>query len=120
MTTHHREIHYELLRPDQLRKEQERCPLIFVPLGPLEYHGPHLPLGTDPINATLIASEACKKTGKGVVLPTLFFGTERERTDWELESLGFQKDAWIIGMDFPTARWKSHYYPGLTQKYKST
>jgi len=110
VTTNNREIRYELLRPDQLRKEQEHCPLIFVPLGPLEYHGPHLPLGTDPINATLVAYKACGRIGKGVVLPTLFFGTERERSDWELESLGFQKDEWIIGMDFPTAHWKSHYY----------
>jgi creatinine amidohydrolase len=27
-----------------------------------------------------------------------------------LESLGFKKSDWIIGMDFPTAIWKSHYY----------
>lgn len=27
-----------------------------------------------------------------------------------LESLGFRKGDWIVGMDFPTATWKSHYY----------
>jgi creatinine amidohydrolase len=28
-----------------------------------------------------------------------------------LESLGFEKDDWVVGMDFPTAIWKSHYQP---------
>ena len=27
-----------------------------------------------------------------------------------LESLGFHKGDWVVGMDFPTATWKSHYY----------
>jgi len=54
--------------------------------------------------------EACRRLGKGVVHPTLYWGTERERPDWMLESLGFKRSDWIIGMDFPTAIWKSHYY----------
>jgi len=105
-----REIRYELLRPDQLLKERERCPLIFVPVGPLEYHGPHLPLGTDPINAEQCALGACERLGKGVGLPTTYIGTERERPAWMNESLGFDKDDWTLGMDFPTALWKSHYH----------
>ena len=43
-------------------------------------------------------------------MPTLYMGTERERPDWMLESLGFRKGDWVVGMDFPTATWKSHYY----------
>jgi creatinine amidohydrolase/Fe(II)-dependent formamide hydrolase-like protein len=38
-------------------------------------------------------------------------GTDREREPWQNESLGFAPDAWFVGMDFPTARWKSHYAP---------
>lgn len=105
-----REIRIECLRPGQLNEEQGRCPLVFVPIGPLEYHGPHLPVGMDAINATQCALEACRRLGKGVVHPTLYWGTERERPDWMLESLGFKRSDWIIGMDFPTAIWKSHYY----------
>jgi creatinine amidohydrolase len=100
----------ELLRPGQLNGERERCPLVFVPIGPLEYHGPHLPVGTDAINATQCALEACRRLGQGVVHPTLYWGTERERPGWMLESLGFEKGEWIVGMDFPRAIWKSHYY----------
>lgn len=99
-----------MLRPSQLREELERCPLVFLPVGPLEYHGPHMPLGTDPLNAQFCAVEACRRLGKGVVMPTLYMGTERERPPWMLESLGFGKDDWVVGMDFPTALWKSQYY----------
>jgi creatinine amidohydrolase len=106
-----REVHFERLRPAALREELVRCPLVFLPVAPLEYHGPHLPVGTDPINATQCALATCRRLGKGVVMPTLYWGTERERPGWLLESLGFDKGEWIVGMDFPTATWKSHYYP---------
>jgi creatinine amidohydrolase len=105
-----REIRIECLRPGQLNDERKRCPLVFVPIGPLEYHGPHLPVGMDAINATQCALAACRRLGKGVVHPTLYWGTERERPEWMLESLGFKRSDWIIGMDFPAAIWKSHYY----------
>jgi creatinine amidohydrolase len=105
-----REIRMERLRPGQLNAERDRCPLVFVPIGPLEYHGPHLPVGTDAINATECAQEACRRLGRGVVHPTLYWGTERERPDWMLESLGFRRGQWVVGMDFPSATWKSHYY----------
>jgi creatinine amidohydrolase len=105
-----RQVRFEMLRPSQLREELERCPLVFLPVGPLEYHGPHMPLGTDPLNAQFCAVEACRRLGKGVVMPTLYMGTERERPPWMLESLGFKRDDWVVGMDFPTALWKSHYY----------
>ena len=109
MATDHHEIRYEWLRPDELAAERARCPLVFLPVGPLEYHGPHLPIGTDAINAGRVAREACRRLGRGVVYPTVHAGTEREREPWMLESLGFPGDAWVVGMDFPTARWKSHY-----------
>ncbi|KPJ85455.1 MAG: hypothetical protein AMS17_14330 [Spirochaetes bacterium DG_61] len=105
-----REIRFELLRPRQIIEEQKRCSLIFIPVAGLEYHGPHLPLGVDSLNATLTAYEICRRMGKGVVLPTLYWSTERERPGWMAESLGFHSTDWIVGMDFPTALWKSHYY----------
>jgi creatinine amidohydrolase len=105
-----REFRFEMMRPGQLKEELARAPLVFLPIGPIEYHGPHLPLGMDALNATFCAQEACRRLGKGVVMPTLYMGTERERPDWMLESLGFDKGDWVVGMDFPTALWKSHYY----------
>ncbi len=111
MSASAREVRFERLRPGQLNEERARCPLVFLPIGPLEYHGPHMPFGTDPIVATQIALAACRRLGKGVVMPTLYWGTERERPDWMLESLGLKSGGWVVGMDFPTAILKSHYYP---------
>jgi creatinine amidohydrolase len=111
MSASDREVRFEMLRPAQLNAEQKRCPLVFLPVAPLEYHGPHLPVGMDPLNATQCALEACRRLGRGVVHPTQYWGTERERPDWMLESLGFKKGDWVVGMDFPTAIWKSHYQP---------
>ena len=36
MNKNDREIRFELLRPGQLIQERERCPLIFVPIAPLD------------------------------------------------------------------------------------
>ncbi|NPV53907.1 MAG: creatininase family protein [Firmicutes bacterium] len=98
----------EYMRPSQILAEKERCSVIYVPVAPLEWHGPHLPLGTDPLRAREVALRAAAITG-GVVMPTLFWGTERERSPELLKSIGFKGDEWIIGMDFPNNAMKSLY-----------
>ena len=103
-----RERRYERLRPAQIRAEMDVCPLIYFPLGPLEWHGPHLPLGTDPAVAYEVALRLCQRTG-GLVLPPFFWGTERERTPQTLRDLGFKGDEWIFGMDFPANSLRSLY-----------
>ena len=111
MSENHFETRYEWLLPRQLRERQQECSLVIQPVGPLEYHGPHLPVGTDPINAAKVAHECCLRLGKGIVMPTMYSGTERERDRDCLKSLGFEEDDYIIGMDFPTRLWNSHYLP---------
>lgn len=44
-----------------------------LPVGILEEHGPHLPLGTDIFQAEAVVDEAAARTG-AVVLPTLNYG----------------------------------------------
>lgn len=105
------ETRYEWLRPGQLVDRRRECPLIIVPVAPLEYHGPHLPIGTDPINCTRVAHACCRMLHKGVVLPTMMMGTERERGPAIVESLGFSPGKYIVGMDFPSRLWNSHYLP---------
>ncbi len=104
-----REVRLQWLRPEEVVTERERAPIVYLPIGPLEWHGPHLPLGTDPLQAEHIAIELAKKTG-GVVHPTLYFGTERERAPELLRDLGFNGDEWIVGMDFPNNNLRSYYY----------
>jgi creatinine amidohydrolase len=105
------ETRYEWLRPAQLVERRSVCPLVIVPVGPLEYHGPHLPVGVDAINCTRVAHAACRKLQKGVVLPTMTMGTERERRPAQVESFGFEPGTRIVGMDFPGRLWNSHYLP---------
>jgi len=97
-----------LLRPDQVLQEINRCPLVYLPVGPLEWHGPHLPFGTDAINAEKVAYLSAEKTG-GLILPTFYWGTERERSSEMLEWLGLDPDAWVVGMDFPANSLPSMY-----------
>jgi creatinine amidohydrolase len=46
----------------------EEASIAYVPIGTLEFHGPHLPLGTDAIHAYEFCLVAARRTG-GVVLP---------------------------------------------------
>ncbi|HYL79514.1 MAG TPA: creatininase family protein [Candidatus Acidoferrum sp.] len=100
----------ELLRPDEILDEMRRCPVVYLPLGPLEWHGPHLPYGTDPLYASEIALQVADRLG-GIVHPCLFLGTERERDPATLRNLGFSESEWIVGMDFPKNNLPSPYIP---------
>ena len=103
-----RKVQFELMRPGEIVAEKDRCPVVYVPIGPLEWHGPHLPLGVDPLRAHEVAVRVALKVG-GVVLPTFFWGTERERSPEMLRNIGFKGDEWIVGMDFPKNSMKSLY-----------
>lgn len=46
---------------------------VFLPVGALEQHGPHLPLGTDALLAAAIATGVATEA-KGIVAPTLSYG----------------------------------------------
>ena len=104
-------VEFELMRPAQIVEARRRCPIAYLPIGPLEWHGPHLPLGTDGIHAHWIAVEVARRVG-GVVLPPYFLGTDTVRpTDGPqgVRPLGFKGDERIVGMDFPDNPVKSLY-----------
>jgi creatinine amidohydrolase len=105
-----RTVRFEYLRPAEILAERDRCPVLYQPVGPLEWHGPHLPLGTDPLHAEALALRTAEQIG-GVVMPTLFWGSEREIKPEALRNIGFEGDEWIIGMDFPGNSMKGLYSP---------
>lgn len=107
-----KEVRAQYMLPHQLNRELKRLPLIYLPAAPLEWHGPHMALGVDALDAEQVALGLARKLG-GVVLPTLYMGTERERTPDMLKSLGFKKTDYVVGMDFPKAKglYKSFYLP---------
>jgi creatinine amidohydrolase len=83
-------------------------PVAYWPLGLVEWHGPHLPFGVDAFNAEAVAFRAAEEGG-GLLFPTTYLGTEREREPQLLDWLGFEKDEWVVGMDFPTNALPSMY-----------
>ena len=97
-----RTVQMELLRPEEIRQEQARISLVYLPVGPVEWHSYHMPLGTDGLIAQEVARGLAQVTG-GVVAPTLFMGTEKNDTPEMLDNLAVPHDehSYIIGMDFP-------------------
>ena len=59
--TQHAEIQY--LRPEQILESRDQHSIVYLPIGPLEWHGPHLPLGVDPLRAQVAAIELAKQIG---------------------------------------------------------
>jgi creatinine amidohydrolase len=59
---------YAELRPEQIDAVMAAAPIAYVPWGALEWHGPHLPFGTEGYIAEAVAERAAQRTG-GVVLP---------------------------------------------------
>ena len=105
-----RTVQLELLRPGEILAERERCSIVYLPVGPLEWHGPAMPYGTDALLAPSLARCAAERTG-GVVMPTLFIGTERERPASILRDKGFEnpEQLYVLGMDVPKNSMKSFY-----------
>lgn len=97
------------MRPEEVLAAKQEKSLVYLPIGPLEWHSYHLPLGTDALMAENTAWGAAERTG-GVMMPTLFLGTERYRKPEFLADLGFEDtDQYIRGMDFPKNTMKSFY-----------
>jgi len=64
---------YQELRPDQLAAIVDAAPVALWPLGLLEHHGWHLPLGLDGLKAERICARIAARTG-GILLPTMWWG----------------------------------------------
>lgn len=65
--------HYSELRPDELAEIVKTTPTAYWPLGLLEHHGWHLPVGFDGIKAERLCERLAQRTG-GVVLPVMWWG----------------------------------------------
>lgn len=67
-----REVQMQLMRPAQFEAAARAFPVVYVPFGLIEWHGRHLPLGTDSLKAHAILVRCAEKYG-GVVYPPLYF-----------------------------------------------
>jgi mycofactocin precursor peptide peptidase len=56
--------------------------LLVVPLGSVEQHGPHLPLGTDTAVAAAVAAAAVDRMAGALLAPALAYGASGEHEDF--------------------------------------
>ena len=80
-------VNYEELTPSEFRVRLADAPIAYLPLGTLEWHGEHLPLGSDGIQSTGFFSELARKVG-GIVLPMLFLGPDSSQSHFGDEFYG--------------------------------
>ena len=68
------EFRYPYLSPAELADRLQRKAVLYLPIGSLEWHNEHLPLGTDTLHAIELAHRLCRELG-GVVLPAFWWNT---------------------------------------------
>ena len=70
------EVRFHLLRPEQIYERRREFPVVYIPLGTLEWHGLHNPMGADGLQAEALAVR-CSTIGGGLVFPTVYYGESR-------------------------------------------
>jgi len=72
-----REVRYERLRPAQIVEARTATPVAYLPIGTIEWHGEHNPVGLDTLKIHALAMRCAQRTG-GLVFPPLYYGESRE------------------------------------------
>ena len=67
-----RSVRYEELSASELAARLKETSIVYFPLGTVEFHGPHLPLGMDAMHIHEFYLRAAERTG-GVVLPPTYW-----------------------------------------------
>jgi creatinine amidohydrolase/Fe(II)-dependent formamide hydrolase-like protein len=70
------EVRFDRMVPADIRARRDACNLAYLPVGSLEWHGSHMPFGTDYLTVTHLAEEAARRFG-GVAFPPIFWGDVR-------------------------------------------
>lgn len=65
-------VQMQYMRPTQLEAAARKFPVVYVPFGLIEWHGKHLPLGTDALKAHGVLVKTAEKFG-GVVYPPIYY-----------------------------------------------
>jgi len=72
-----RTVRYNELLPHEIVEARTACPIAYVGIGGVEWHGQHLAVGNDALKADLLAVK-CAEKGGGLVFPPLYWGENRE------------------------------------------
>jgi len=97
-----REVRWERMFPDELNAALEECPLVYMPYGLCEPHGPQNALGMDLLRPLGAAIVAARKYG-GIVAPPHF---------WHIHELGIY-GAWAAARVGEARPWLTALPPWL-------
>ncbi len=78
-----RKVRYEELLPYEWAAIMNQTPVVYWPLGLIEWHGEHLAIGNDAVKADALCVRIAERFG-GIVYPASYFGYERS-TPWAPE-----------------------------------
>lgn len=67
-------MRYELMRPGQIREAIAKRTPVVIPLGVIEYHSEHLPVGMDTL-AVVRCCELLEKEMDIIIMPPFYYGT---------------------------------------------
>jgi len=81
-------INFEELNWKQIKGLDKDKTIIFIPISPIEEHGPHLPIGTDYLTSRNLAIESIKflreknPSLKGLLFPAIPLGASKPNSDF--------------------------------------
>lgn len=90
-------VRYEEMLPHEIVEARTKCPIAYIGIGGVEWHGEHLCVGNDTVKAQALA-ERCAQKG-GLAFPALFWGENRESHLMEANSDDQVKIAEKMGLD---------------------
>jgi creatinine amidohydrolase len=96
---------YEELTPTEFRERIAEAPVAYLPLGTIEWHGEHLPLGSDGLQSKGFFELLAREAG-GIVYPMLFMGPDRGQVVEGRE---------YYGMDYSTRDEDSEFFYPIQQ-----
>jgi len=91
------EVRYERLRPAQIIAQREACSVAYLPIGTIEWHGEHNPVGLDTLKIHQLLIRCAQRTG-GLVFPPLYYGENREQALMEANARDREQIAAKMGL----------------------
>ncbi len=71
-------VRFDELLPCEFRRRLTQRPIAYLPLGTLEWHGEHLPLGSDAMQSEGLMVDCARQLG-GIVMPPIYLGPDRAK-----------------------------------------
>jgi creatinine amidohydrolase len=102
------EVRYHMLRPGQIVARRKACPVAYVPIGTIEWHGVHNPPGTDTLQAEGMAI-LCAQKGGGLAFPPLYYG--ESRLEALMEANAGDRDLIAQEMELPPENFNPEHFP---------